>query len=158
MQRVSAILLITAGLLLAGCPMIDFKELNFTRKKPALEDIVGVWTPTPATLKEIRTRGRYRETTHELVFRSDGTFSMKDMPDWWRGGFGRSSGQFDSGEGKWDLQPAENVWQIWTIRLTFAAKITSVNLYRQKAPYLIFVRVGDPNEGYAMFFERSANR
>ena len=140
--------------LLVGCPMVDLKELRFTRERPAESDIVGTWRATADTATEIRGRGRYPTADYELDLRADHTFSMRNMPDWWRDGFGESHGQLESGEGTWELHAGDNVWQIWMIRLRFPSGVISVNLYRQRPPYLIFVRVGDPNSGDAMFFER----
>ncbi len=67
--------------------MIDWKEINFTRTKPEIKDIIGTWTPTADTLKDIRERGKYPEAKHELILKNDGTFSMINMPDWWSNGF-----------------------------------------------------------------------
>jgi hypothetical protein len=156
MRVISITGVIAVGFFVVGCPMVDWKEFRFTRHKPEEVDIVGTWQAAAATVKDIRGRGHYPATMHELVLRPDHTFSMRNMPDWWRGGFGESHGQLESGEGTWDLQAAHDVWQIWVVRLRFPSADTSVNLYRQRSPYLIFIRVGDPNNGDAMFFERAA--
>ena len=140
--------------LVIGCPAVDTKEFRFTRHKPADSAIIGTWRPTQETAREIRGRGRYPVAEYELVLRADHTFSMRNMPDWWRGGLGESHGQLESGEGRWELRADKNVWQIWVIHLQFPSGITPINLYRQRPPYLIFIRVGDPNNGDAMFFER----
>jgi hypothetical protein len=155
MRVVASISSVALVILFAGCPAVDWKELRFTRHKPAEHDIVGTWRATRSTVKDIRGRGHYPAASYELVLHADHTFSMHNMPDWWSNGFGESHGQLESGDGAWDLQPDKNVWQIWIVRLRFPSVTSSVNLYRQKAPYLIFVRVGDPNDGYAMFFERT---
>lgn len=141
--------------LLVGCPAVDLKELRFTRSRPAEGELIGTWRPTAATLKEIRGRGHYPPASHEIVLRDDHTFSMRNMPDWWRNGFGDSHGQFESGDGTWQVEAAKDVWQIWVLRLRFPSFTTWINLYRQRSPYLIFIRVGDPNNGEAMFFERT---
>lgn len=149
-------LTIGLALLMAGCPAVDWKEFRFTRKKPAEIDLVGTWRPTPTTLKEIRDRGHYPAATNEIILRADHTFSMRNMPDWWKNGFGESHGQLESDDGTWQLEAARDVWKIWVVGLRFRWGTTSINLYRQHAPYLIFIRVGDPNNGEAMFFERGA--
>jgi hypothetical protein len=150
---------VAIGFLLAGCPkpIPAWRELQFTRSQPAEQDIIGTWRPTAETLSEIRARGQYATAEPELILRDDQTFMMRDMPDWWRDGFGRSHGKLESGEGRWDLASAEGVSQIWVVRLRFSppSSETSIHLYRQRAPYLIFIRVGDPDTGDAMFFERS---
>ena len=148
------ILFIFMATLLMGCPAIDWKETNFTRSKPDTKNIVGTWIPTPDTLKYIREEGKYPEVKHELIIRADGTFSMRNMPDWWCDGFGRSNKGFESGDGNWRLEKRNNVWDIWMIQLDFPSYVTSVHLYGQKPPYHIFIesRIGDPNSGNAMFF------
>ncbi len=142
------------ALLVTACPPIGSHELRFTRHKPAEAEIIGTWRATASTTKEIQKRGHYPVAAYELVFRSDRTFSMRNMPDWWRDGFGHPHGQLDSAEGTWALEPMDNVWQIWVVRLHFLSHETWVNLYRQASPYLICVRVGDPDSDDAMFFER----
>ena len=139
---------------MSGCPTIDWKETNFTRSKPTIENIVGTWVPTPKTLTYIRQKGKYPEVKHELIIREDGTFVMRYMPDWWSDGFGESKKGFESGDGVWRLRKDNNIWDIWLIELEFPSGVRSVHLYRQKPPYLIFIRIGDPNSGEAMFFEQ----
>ena len=147
-----ATLLFLLAILLAGCPMVDTKELNFTRSKPKKEDLIGVWTPDKETLRDIRTRGHYPETEHEIILREDGTFSIRNMPD----GFGESGGKFESVDGRWDLKEEKDIWTIWSISLETSKELMSINVYRQKPPYSIFIRVGDPNNGDAMIFDRTS--
>ena len=143
--------------LTAGClkPRPAWRELQFTRSKPSESDILGTWRPTAETLQDIRGRGRYSAGEPALVFHADHSFDMRDMPDWWLDGFGRSHGKLETGSGRWELASADNIWQVWVVRLHFPSFETSVHLYHQHAPFLIFVRVGDPDIGDAMFFERS---
>jgi hypothetical protein len=58
-------------------------------------------------------------------------------------------------DGKWALETKNEVWDVWIIALRIGGVYRSVHLYRQKPPLAIFVRVGDPNEGNAMIFERA---
>src|SRR5262249_50031885 len=90
----TAVLLLVAGCMNNG---IEWSELSFTRHEPARSDIVGVWTPTEKTLRDIRKRGHYESVAHKIVLSDDGTFAMVNMPDWWTDGFGESHGKFDSG-------------------------------------------------------------
>jgi hypothetical protein len=145
---------IALALLLGGClkPIPVWREWQFTRSQPAEEDVVATWRPTAETLREIRNRGGYLMAEPELILREDHTFIMRNMPDWWRDGFGKSHGTLESGDGKWNLASEDHVW---VIRLHFPTLGTSVHLYRRHSPYLIFIRIGDPDTGDAMFFERS---
>jgi hypothetical protein len=151
------------ALLISGCFLPTWPELQYTRSKPSEAELIGSWRATVATIREIRGRGQYREAEHEIVLRADHTFTMHNMPDWWRNGFGESHAQFESGDGTWKLASARNVWQIWIVELHFSdfsggsAFYTLVHLYHQRAPYLIFVGVGDPDEARGMLFERSKN-
>ena len=156
MRVLSIAAAITVNCLLVGCPAVDWKELQFTRKRPSEGEIIGTWRPTADTLLDIRRRGHYPVATHEIILRADHTFTMRNMPDWWRNGFGQSHGQLESGEGTWQLESGRDVWEIWVVRLHFPSVTICINVYRQRPPYLIFVRVGDPNNGEAMFFERNS--
>jgi hypothetical protein len=146
---------IVIALLVSGCFLPTGPELQYTRSKPSEADLIGSWRPTAETIRDIRNRGRYSTIEHELTLRPDHTFTMRNMPDWWRNGFGESHGHFESGDGTWELASASNVWQIWVVRLHFPHLGTSIHLYHQRPPYLIFIGVGDPDEARGMLFERS---
>jgi hypothetical protein len=164
------------SLFLIGCPMVDWKELNYTRRKPLEIDLVGRWKPTAQARKEILGRGKYPAADYAVSLNADGTFAMHNMPDWWLDSFGLSQGRFHDGAGTWKLEERKEVWRVWGLMLQFdsfsgnrlvrshdsmvplkAPWKTWVNLYRQSTPYLIFFRIGDPNEGDVMFFERAAS-
>jgi hypothetical protein len=156
--------------------MVDWKELNYTRRKPLETELVGRWIPTAQSRKEILGRGKYPAADYELTLNADGSFAMRNMPDWWLDPVGRSQGRFHDGAGNWKLEERKEVWRVWALMLHFesfsgnrlvrsrdsmvplkAPWGTTVNLYRQSAPYLMFFRIGDPNEGDVMFFERVAS-
>ena len=142
--------------LLIGCQG-TWRELSFTRARPDPSALVGIWVPTTETLADMRDVGGYPISKHELRLQADGQFSMTNMPDWWREGFGRSSGTFESGAGKWELREEDGaVGPAWVIDLEFPQYGTSVHLVRQKDPYMIHVYIGDPDSGHAMLFERTA--
>jgi hypothetical protein len=153
---------IVVALLLSGCFLPTWPELQYTRSKPSEADLIGSWRPTAETIRDIRGRGRYLATEHELILRPDHTLTMRNMPDWWRNGFGESHGHLDSGDGTWKLAREINVWQIWVVQLHFpdfgsrgGPLNTSIHLYHQRPSYLIFIGVGDPDNAQGMLFERS---
>ena len=140
--------------------MVDWKELNFARKKPDSKDLVGTWIPTKDTLQEIRKRGGYPVAEHKIVLREDGSFSLMNMPDWRDNGSGESHSKLNSSSGTWilatDVKPG--FFSTWRIELHYSNLIDGgFDVYYQNPPYLIFVRVGDPNSGDAMFLERLSN-
>ncbi len=118
------------GLLLSGCPMVDFKELNFTRERPDERELVGGWRPTKKTLQFIRTHGNYSEVPHKIGLYADHTITVKNMPDWWTNGFGKSNGDFDSFTGTWKLvERGEWPFRKWEL-LVFGPEVgISINLY-----------------------------
>ena len=157
MRSISLVAVSALALLQAGCPMVDFKELRFTHQKPAESDLLGSWTPTEATVGDIQHRGHYSSEIRPLfVLRRDHTFSMQNMPDWYFDPFGESHGEVKSLEGTWQLASHKDLWTVWTIDLKEPSGVVaaSINVYRRKPPYLLFFRVGDPNDGYSMLFER----
>lgn len=146
--------LLLLALILAGCfNAIDFKEFNFTHSKPKRENLIGVWRPDKATLDDIHKRGHYPDAKYEIILREDGTFSLRNIPDWWTfEQFGESGGKFVSFDGRWDLTAYSGPWEISLV--TTNNEGYSVNVYRQKPPYSLFLRLGDPNDGDAMIFDR----
>lgn len=135
---------------------IEWSELSFTRDKPNQLDLLGTWVPTAATIKDLRERGGYIVSKHELILRADGTFTIVNMPDWWKDGVGQSRRSFESGAGTWRLSKDHNPWTVWSVELDFPEFVipNAIHLQRQKPPYLIHIPVGDPDSGYYMLFEK----
>ena len=131
---------------LSGCMNngIEWSELSFTRNKPNQSDVLGAWVPTAATIKDLRERGGYIVSKHELILRADGTFAMVNMPDWWKDGVGQSRRSFESGSDRWRFYKDHNPWTIWAVELDFPKFVipNAIHLQRQKAPYLIHIAVG----------------
>jgi len=55
------------ALLLSGCINngIEWSELSFTRTKPNPSDLVGIWAPTDATIKDMKEQGAYTISIHQ---------------------------------------------------------------------------------------------
>ena len=155
------LLALTVLLLLQACgSAID--ELNFTRKQPAVTNIIGTWIPSQQTLNDMRKIGGYVISTHELTMSSNGQFWMTNMPDWWTNGWGQSHKSFESGGGNWKLEKDTDGLSNWEISLWFTNSAGNfervdhgvLHPMRQKPPYLIHIFRGDPDSGDAMYFER----
>ena len=158
-KRISKIcFFLLLALFSSGCMNtgIEWSELSFTRNKPNQSDLLGSWVPTAATIKELRERGGYIVSKHELIFRADGTFAMVNMPDWWKDGVGQSRGSFESGSGRWRFYKDHNPWTVWAVELDFPRFVipNAIHLQGQKPPYLIHITVGDPDSGHYMLFEK----
>ncbi len=146
------------GLLLIGCGS-EWREFTFTKAKPRKSDLIGTWVPTSETLKDMKNRGKYSISKHELILRADGSFSLINMPDWWKDGFGVSKKGFESGSGTWDVIQEDKgiLGKTWEVKLNFPTYWTHFNLLHQAPPYLIHCYIGDPDSGTAMIFERKKN-
>ena len=153
--RVCMLLLVT--IFSSGCynPAEIAEEMQFARQKPNESDLLGTWVPTPNTIKDMRANGGYAISTHELVLKPDGTFSMKNMPDWWATDFGDSKRGFQSVSGKWSLTAAAGGHD-WCVDLVVGTSgIGFLHVRNQKPPYLLHVGIGDPDVGHWMLFERA---
>ena len=93
-----------SGILLVACG--DPYLSSYTTTQPNEAELIGTWVPDKDRAKDMRDRGRYdidRAST-KLILRSDGSFEMVDIPDWWREPFGRSHGRLQSDRGTWRLK------------------------------------------------------
>ena len=149
---------ILMALMLAGCPAVDTRELNFTRNKPGIGDLIGTWTPNKESIQLIRTEGKYSAAHPKVILRADGTYSFVEMPDWWSSATGESTGTTETFDGSWKLQERKSPWTVWEIQLQAPKNVCSIHLYRQKPPYCLFVGVGDPNDARAMIFDHQDNK
>jgi hypothetical protein len=144
---------------LTGCPgggsLLD--SLDYPQTEPKPQDLVGVYRPTAATLKEIRERGHYAERDISITLSDDGTFTCTSIPDWWMAEFGKPSGGFIVRTGSW--KPIrEQEW--WVVGLDFSSPThfnspnTSITLVGAKPPYTLRIILGDPDQGEAMDFTK----
>jgi len=136
---------------------IEWSELDYTRTKPNEADLVGTWTATKETVRDIKDRGGYAKSDPKLILAADGTCAVTDMPDWWRGGFGESHREFESGQGKWQIEEDDNVVKIYVLGLELPTGHQTVHLARQKPSFQIHITLGDPDSGNYMLFEREAS-
>ena len=155
MRSLSGIFVIASAGLMSGCynPQEIAEELRFARQKPLEANVAGKWVPTAQTLEDMRNKGGYAISTHELVLNADKTFFMRNMPDWWATDLESKKG-FQSASGRWMLSPATG-GSDWGIDLMVGTSgIGFVHVRNQKPPYLIHIGIGDPDNGHYMLFER----
>ena len=147
-------------LYLAGCTSpINWTEFTFTKNKPEKIDLIGNWSPTKKTLNDMKDRGGYNISKHEINLKADGGFKMVNMPDWWIDGFGESKKMFQSGSGNWKIEKDGKFWIIGLHFRIFSGKEkgfwTPVFLRRQKPPYQLYFTLGDPDTERGMIFEKA---
>jgi hypothetical protein len=120
---------------LSGCynPSEIAEEVRFTHRRPLETNLIGKWIPTSATLKDMRDEGGYSITSHELDLSADGTFSITNMPDWWKTPFGESRKVLESASGTWRV--SQDSGGDWVIDLSVGtAVIQSLHLRNQESP------------------------
>jgi len=152
-------------IVLCGCQRRS--SIPYTRVKPRLADVVGVWKLDADSAKGLPKETRNRPVDSKVIFRADGTFSMLDIPDRWGAGTGRTPG-FYSGSGTWEL-----LWWMksqWIVALwydSFDGRVRSgekipglphgmMNIRGESAPYLLDKPFGDADAPQGDFFERTS--
>ncbi len=137
---------------------------NYTRQRPAFNDIVGTWVLTNETVQEMKRLNVYKSANTSIEIRSDGTFKATDLPAaaYSQSGFGWGSdgggGKLASPSGKWSLgqekfQPFhdadEEEIEVWNLYLPFdnlsgyLAPQGYPILLNQSPPYIIHIPFGD---------------
>jgi len=156
-RLVPKLLLVASVAFLSGCYNVGeiAEELQFAHQKPKDADLIGKWVPTVQTLQDMRTKGGYAISTHELVLNADKSFLMKDMPDWWATEWGESKSGFQSSSGKWALFSNPTCGYCWGVDLVVGtAEIGFVPIRNRRPPYLLHIGIGDPDNGQFMLFKR----
>ena len=143
--------------MLQACPMVDFKELRYTRKLLKKSDLVGIWEPTEETRQFILKSGKYENKIIQIKLGDNDSIEILNIPDWWKDGFGQSHGKFETILGSWKLELDTSMRFLPVCKISISTNnyVTSFNMYRQTPPYGIFIGVGDPNDGKAMIYEKT---
>ena len=169
LRRTHVLVALVAALALlslrCGADRLEF----VTRKMPAPADLTGIWVVDEAGFAATRSPRRFKNRP-TFVFREDGRFSARDLPDWWNDFDRRSLGEGlgvgwvpTSGSGRWSLQRDQE--GAWVMEANFSdlpghpqGARQILPLYRQTPPYRLCVGLGDPDEGRFLIFERVADQ
>lgn len=155
------ILAILSLLVLIGCYNRDTDY--YPTDKPERGDITGTYRLSKESAKAVTDAG-YSKTDGKIVISPDGNFSMSNIPDWWNT-FGKSHGNYDSGQGKWELKKQQSWWCLFVdfeSRRDFHSKpddsgfSTTIAISGKRPPYYLFLYVGDADSGNVMIYERQA--
>jgi hypothetical protein len=134
---------------------IEWSELSFTRHRPADQDIAGDWTPTDKSLHKILKMNGCSPPVPEILLRTDGTFSVTNMPQSSYDESGRPRVQFVSGYGKWTITEDKDVVTVYMLELAFPDTRRHIHIAKQRAPYRLHITLGDPDSGNYLLFERT---
>jgi hypothetical protein len=159
MRHLTATLFFLLLLILPGCPA-NLDPPRYPTTAPATSDLVGTYRPTAETTTLNLTVGKYPPTDSFIELRADGTFTIHNIPDWWRTDFGKPTGGFDHGTGTWKTAKQQSWWYLeleFPDRKAFATPtpgtlITGANLIGQTPPYDLNLTIGDPDTGRELRF------
>lgn len=164
--RRSVLVPIFIGLALAGSNLNcgDFACDSYTREKPTSGALAGTWALDEAGLDLLRPGGKFKRRP-TITLAADGTFTARDIPDWWERSEAIRSGTAPPGliwrptsvSGRWNLQ---NTPDYWAIHLDFRPLPSSssriggvqIDLLGQKPPYRMYASIGDPDVGACLVF------
>ncbi len=145
------------------CVFPNLDTENFARVKPTVNDLAGKYLPTKQTLQSITNEGHYKVNKLFVSLRSDGSFEMQNMPDWWLTDFGEPQGCLVNGQGSWEVVQQQSWWELRLDFLSgenlclenYSTGLTiSVPIVGNTAPYSLWFYVGDPDSGKVMIFEK----
>jgi hypothetical protein len=173
-EVVSRFAVICIVLLTTGCQYDPYAS-EFTRARPAAESIPGQYVLTAESREFIRSRGKYSNASATISLNADGTFSMASVPDLWMcSGVDSPRGFADecpdvgstsmNGEGRWEITKRQDWYSLrvvfsrmsWSNGKRFDREFgTEVNLIGEKAPYTLFLTIGDPDAGDALQFAQA---
>jgi hypothetical protein len=135
-----------------ACRLPTLNQLNYTRQEPSKADLIGVWAPDEATLQTMRRRGGYDTSIQtRLILKTDGTFELVNMPDWWSNDVGESRKGFDNYSGNWIVS---KFGKVWAVELRPVSGTRFANLIGQSPPYQIDFIIGDADENQSMIFTK----
>lgn len=166
--RRSLLVLIVIGVALAGTILKcrDLAQDFATWNKPTSGAIAGTWALDQAGWDLLKPGGKFKRRP-TITLAADGTFTARDIPDWWERSEAIRSSPAQPGQiwvptsmtGRWILR---NTPGYWAIHLDFRSLSTSssrmsgvqVNLLGQKPPYRFFANIGDPDVGACLVFDQ----
>ncbi|BCM89424.1 hypothetical protein IAD21_01270 [Abditibacteriota bacterium] len=168
--------LLLAAVALGGCnynpPYVDEE----TRNPPKPADLVGTYSLSDETLVHsaalvdgdpykpgtvLKAQDGSKASVHQLMLRSDGTFSAVNIP-LWKGGFaeGWTIKSFQSGVGTWSITGSKSDdWSYSFIPSNFKLipndNRTRIDLLGHNPPYTILFFYGaEPDDDSAMLFTK----
>lgn len=106
-----------------------------TTKRPNAQHILGTWIPDQESLEYMQHAGGYDMVSKPtLILKSDDTYVMADMPDWFWLDDGKSHKQLRSERGTWELQQSGDN-RYWIVLLKNQIKSRGLSLLDSGPPY-----------------------
>ena len=142
------LMLVTA--LLAGCQYDPYTH-RYATHEPDREQVVGTWLATEESLNRLRPRPT---SLPRLEVGAGGSIVMRDVPVGWRGARLAVGTTVEDFAGRWTLERHQDKWWGLSIREGDWGCSGCLMVMHDKAPHLLVLRYGDPDEGIGLEFER----
>ena len=134
--------LLILALVFGGSCQWDPYSFQYTKTKPNLSDIIGVWEATDETRRFIESKG-YPSSDYKVEVEGSGKFQLVDIPDFWRdaGGFGLGNGNLESHGGEWELEEHQGTWGLDLRIEGYGYFSNSVKFLGQSPPYRLKIGI-----------------
>lgn len=153
MRRYTVVLLMLAT---TACQYDPFAH-EFTKVRPETGKLVGVYELDDESTEMLRRKYKLVPPTSKFVLRSDGTFSISEVPTCWREPTECSSAT-ESADGTWQVKKLDEWWEV-RLRCTKIQGEPSdyglgAHVRGDRPPQLLHFTVGDPDSGEALAFRK----
>jgi hypothetical protein len=151
---VKCLAFLLSGIAVAGC------DRAFT-EKPKVADLVGTYSLSKSSEDFLHNRKGYVKIPEsEIALGSDQTVTITNLPDCATNGFGKSSGAFLSGEGRWEIEKGMPGW-VLTLDIKRGGSLSGgvytgcwMCIRGRSAPYRLGVTIGDPDSDETLLYEK----
>jgi hypothetical protein len=162
---IGMVFMAVTGTLLYVVMIFVTDELPRTRTKPEIKDLAGVYRVSKQTGTFVHKINTSILSEMSITLREDGSFKVNSIP---LNSF-KNEYNFCSGTGTWKLERDRGWHNPWVLTLSFTeskgsdfenGRFVCINLFQlrnRKAPYIIYIILGDPDEGRGLKFEKINN-
>ena len=151
-----SLVLLLSLVTVAGC------DREFT-KKPTATNLAGTYLlGKHSETFLLRRKGYAKIPASEIRLGADYGIVILNLPDCATNGFGKASGEFLRGEGRWKLEKAVPGWGL-TLTINDGGSLRRgvyagpwLGVRGRSAPYRLEVTIGDPDSGETLLYEKKA--
>tara|TARA_B100000745_G_C20015866_1_gene345278 strand:- start:219 stop:743 length:525 start_codon:yes stop_codon:yes gene_type:complete len=160
MKSIKYFVIIGIITLLIGCNFADSNnQIDFNRviDEPKKESLIGLWEVDSFSYNFISNHYKLDSKKVELKLVEDGTFIIKNYPDFEIGGFGKPiNNELNTVSGKWNLKKIKDNWNLEMIfdksQIYRNGISTLFELYLKSNKLIIWNSIGDPDQGNRLMF------
>jgi len=148
-------LIIVGSQLSCVCPTVSIID---PIQEPSEGEIIGTWASDRCRSIDSRLEVNPVTWTCKWIFKSDGTFQMVDVPEWFMSGIGNWASNGNSATGSWEISNRDSHWIIVlyfdVVNDQARNERRDLIIYGKESPFSIPIFLGDADAGYVILFER----